>query len=118
MNRIYNLIMIVAFSAVLSSLVLAHSSTKITIPENEAILDEVPETISIQMTNKIRLIKVEMQLEDHAIIEIDISEYKEFQTEFTLPIKSQGAGVYGITWRALGDDGHPVKGSFTFTVME
>ncbi|MCY4101307.1 MAG: copper resistance protein CopC [Rhodobacteraceae bacterium] len=118
MNRFLKLLTLVSFGTFVFSQALAHFDIEMTIPDNEAILEEVPETITIQMTNKIRLIKVEIQHEDHAIIEIDISEYKEFQTEFTLPIESQGAGVYGIFWRALGDDGHPVKGSFTFTVME
>jgi len=103
MNRLFDLIMMVIFSVVLYSQVFAHSSIKTTIPENGAILDEVPATILIQMTNKIRLIKVEMQHEDHTIIEIDLSDYREFQTDFTLPIKSRDAGVYGISWRALGD---------------
>ncbi len=118
MKRIFNLITIVAFSAVLTSQALAHSNTKMTVPNNEAILDEVPETISIYMTKKIRLTKVEMQHEDHEILEIDISEYKSFQTDFTLPIKPMGTGIYNITWRALGQDGHPIKGAFQFTVVE
>ncbi|MCC3860746.1 copper resistance CopC family protein [Pseudemcibacter aquimaris] len=118
MNRILNLVTIVAFSAVLTSQALAHSDTKMTVPDNEAILDEVPETISIHMAKKIRLTKVEMQHEDHEILEIDTSEYKSFQTEFTLPIEPMGTGIYNITWRALGQDGHPIEGAFQFTVME
>lgn len=118
MNSILNLVTIVAFSAVLTSQSLAHSDIKMTVPDNEAILGEVPATISIYMTKKIRLVKVEMQYEDHEILEIDTSKYKNFETEFTLQIEPMGAGIYSITWRALGQDGHPIKGAFRFTVLE
>ena len=118
MNRILNLATIVAFSAVLASQALAHSDTKMTVPDNEAILDEVPETISMHMAKKIRLTKVEMQHDDHEVLKIDTSEYKSFQTEFTLPIEPMGAAIYNISWRALGKDGHPIEGAFQFTVME
>ncbi len=118
MNRILSLVTMVAFSTVLTAQALAHSDTKMTVPEHEAILDKVPETISIHMTKKIRLTKVEMQHEDHKTLKLDTSKYKRFQTEFTLPIEPMGTGVYHITWRALGQDGHPIKRAFHFTVVE
>ncbi|MDE2760403.1 MAG: copper resistance protein CopC [Paracoccaceae bacterium] len=118
MNHFLKLLTLVSFGTVIFSQALAHSDIEMTIPDNEAILEEVPETITIHMTSQVRLIKVEMQHEDHPIIEIDISEYKKFHTEFTLTIEPMGAGIYGIFWRALGQDGHPLKGSFTFTIMD
>ncbi|MYJ86425.1 MAG: hypothetical protein F4044_01755 [Rhodobacteraceae bacterium] len=88
MNRFLKLLTLVSFGTFVFSQALAHFDIEMTIPYNEAILEEIPETITIHMTSKVRLTKVEMQYEDHPIIEIDISEYKEFQTEFTLPIES------------------------------
>ncbi len=118
MNRIFNLIMIVVFPAILTSQAFAHSDLEMTIPENEAVLDDVPESVSIHADKKIRLTKVEMQHEDHKALELDISKYKGFEKEFTLPIEPMGTGIYTISWRALGQDGHPIQGKFTFTVME
>lgn len=118
MNRIFNLITMAALAVVLISQALAHSNIEMTIPNNEAILEEVPATVSIHMSKKTRLTKVEMQHEDHRIIELDISRYKGFEKEFALPIEPMGAGIYSISWRALSQDGHPIQGTFTFTVME
>ncbi len=118
MNRIFNLITMAAFAVVLISQALAHSNIEMTIPNNEAILDEVPTTVSIHMSKKTRLTKVEMQHENDRILELDISRYKGFEKEFTLPIEPMGVGVYSISWRALSQDGHPIQGKFTFTVME
>ena len=118
MNPILKLATIVAFSAVLISQALAHSDTKMTVPADGAILATAPKTIAITMTRKIRLTKVRMQYEENEALEIDISEYKSFQTEFTLPIEPMSSGVYVVTWLALGQDGHPVKGKLQFTVSE
>ncbi len=118
MSRIFNLIMMVVFSAVLYSQAVAHTDLKMTIPNNEAILDEVPETVSIYVVKKIWLTKAEMQHETDDVIELDISKYKGFEKEFRLPIEPMGTGIYSISWRALGQDGHPIQGEFMFTVME
>ena len=118
MNHFLKLLTLVSFGTAVFSQALAHSDIEMTIPDNEAILEEVPETITIHMISKVRLTKVEMQYEDHPIVKIDISEYKKFQKEFTLTIETMDAGIYGIFWRALGQDGHPMNGSFTFTVIE
>lgn len=33
------------------------------------------------------------------------------------PVKTpMGAGVYSVTWQAAGADGHPMRGTYTFTV--
>ena len=116
MNPILKLATIVVFSAVLISQALAHSDIKMTVPADGAILDQAPKVIAITMTKKIRLTKVRVQHEENEALEIDISEYKGFQTEFTLPIEPMGPGVYAVTWLALGQDGHPVKGKLQFTV--
>lgn len=108
----------VIFMMLFSSQVWAHSDIAKTMPKNEAILEAVPEEIIIHMGKPIRLTKVEMQHEDHEILELDTSDYKGFETKFTLPIEPMGTGIYVISWRALGQDGHAVQGELTFTVME
>lgn len=39
------------------------------------------------------------------------------ETSMLVPIaETLGDGVYTVSWRAAGDDGHPVRGRFMFTV--
>ena len=35
---------------------------------------------------------------------------------FAIPMQSMGEGTYEIEWRGLGEDGHPMNGTFGFTV--
>ncbi len=118
MYRILILVKMIVISAVFSMQVVAHTSIEMTIPDNEATLDKVPESISIHTANKIRLTKVVLQYDDHEVIELDISKFNGFEKDFTIPIEPMGAGMYSISWRALGQDGHTLKGEFKFTVME
>lgn len=36
--------------------------------------------------------------------------------EIRVPVSGLAAGTYTVNWRAIGDDGHVVSGSFGFTV--
>jgi len=47
----------------------------------------------------------------------DLVQDKEDDTAFSVPFsEALGAGAYTVSWRGMGDDGHVVRGDFTFTV--
>jgi methionine-rich copper-binding protein CopC len=35
---------------------------------------------------------------------------------FSVPLPHLAPAKYDVRWSAIGDDGHPVNGTFTFTV--
>lgn len=43
----------------------------------------------------------------------DSADRKTLVASLTTPM---GAGAYTVTWQAAGADGHPMRGSYTFTV--
>lgn len=96
---------------------IAHSPLEATVPANEAILAEVPSEIVLDFKGNIRLTRVTMA---HAVHEadLDLDGLSEFLSDYTIPMQSMGAGTYQIKWRGLGDDGHPMNGTFSFTVEE
>ena len=94
----------------------AHSKVNTTAPENEAVVAEVPETITLNFADKIRLIKVDVTHLDHPTVELDLGDQKSFATEFIVPLIGMGAGSYKIEWHGLGIDGHAMTGKFMFTV--
>lgn len=118
MSRIIHHIMIVVLSVTLSVQAMAHSKVEKTIPSNHAKIEELPASVSIFMASKIRLTQAEMQYEQNEPVILDISNYKSFAKEFTLPIEPMGGGLYRIKWRALGLDGHLLKGEVEFTFAE
>lgn len=102
----------------------AHSKITTTKPENGAILQEIPTAIQLNFGNKIRLTKVTLQhIEHHSeqhteqkAVNLILSNDKGFKNHFSLPMASQGNGVYTINWRGLSIDGHVMQGKLSFTV--
>lgn len=95
----------------------AHSPLEATAPAHQATLAGVPNEIVMRFDGNIRLTRVTLT---HAAQEadLDLTGFDGFVSNYTIPMPSMGAGAYFIEWRGLGDDGHPMKGSFSFTVKE
>ena len=109
----------IAFLALLVSLAsgaFAHPRVKATIPEDGALIAEVPAEISFRFIRNTRLTRVEMIHSDQPSLQLDLGNQRSFDRTFTLPLQGMGAGTYRIEWRGLGIDGHAMQGEFTFTV--
>ena len=91
---------------------------KSTSPANEAELNAVPEMLHLNFAKPARVLKVVMTHsandESHEVrLELPT---KDAVQEMHLTPEFEGAGTYKIEWRALGLDGHVIKGDFTFDV--
>lgn len=111
------------FIAIILSLTLianayAHSKVKTSLPADGAELGQIPSSIEINFEMPARVTKVSLShtegAEDHED-RLDIPT-KDFVTSLSLTPELYGAGQYEIEWRALAEDGHAMKGSFSFTV--
>lgn len=97
---------------------IAHSPLKVTEPANETTISAVPNEVSLGFKGGIRLTRVTVTHADNDTQDLDLSGFSGFISEYSIPMNSQGAGLYVIEWRGLGDDGHALNGSFSFTVAE
>jgi len=95
----------------------AHSPLEATVPANEAFVAEAPSEIVLDFKGNIRLTRVTMTHAAHEA-DLDLGGVSGFISDYTIPMQSMGAGTYQIEWRGLGDDGHPMNGTFSFTVKE
>lgn len=95
---------------------LAHSLLETTSPAHEATLTETPIEIVMHFTSGIRLTRVSMVHTDETRVDLNLSEFRDFISDYTIPVEPMGAGAYQVEWRGLGDDGHALSGSFAFTV--
>lgn len=94
----------------------AHSPLEVTIPANESVIAEVPSEISMDFKGDIRLTRVSITHADHPSVDLDLDSFDGFISDYAIPLQPMGSGVYLIEWRGLGADGHPMNGSFSFTV--
>ena len=103
--------------AVSVSASLAHSKSEDTTPANNTTV-KVVEVISIRFNDPMRVTAITMIGPDGAV-GVDRKTGLEPVTEFlAAPNAIMSAGVYAVEWRGLSADGHPMQGTFGFTVSE
>ena len=97
---------------------LAHTSGTSTEPADGATLDAVPETLRLAFAGPMRIVKVVMVHEGptgthETRLEVPskaATESLELSPDFA------GPGDYRVEWRGLGEDGHVMTGTFSFSV--
>ena len=94
----------------------AHSPLQLTIPANEAVISDAPTEVFLDFKGDIRLTRVQIQQDDLPSMDLELSNFGGFLSEYAIPLGVSGAGIYVIDWRGLGSDGHPMNGTFRFIV--
>ena len=108
-----------AFVATLAmaSVALAHSKAEDTTPANEATVETV-EVIELRFDDPMRVTAITLTGPD-GDLEITRETGIDPVTEFrAMPPEDMPAGEYTVDWRGLSSDGHPMQGSFDFTVAD
>jgi methionine-rich copper-binding protein CopC len=72
----------------------AHSKQETTVPANNAVLTEAPTELVLKFDKPMRITKLAL------VAQLDPVPHGEYQ----------------VDWRGLSEDGHPMKGTFSFTV--
>ncbi len=95
----------------------AHSKSEATTPADGATVTEVPE-LSMRFDDPMRIISVTLTSPD-GDVEIERETGMDPATEFrAVPLEELTPGSYRFDWRGMASDGHPMQGSFSFTVAE
>ncbi len=95
----------------------AHSKSEATTPADGATVTEVPE-LSMRFDDPMRIISVTLTSPD-GDVEIDRETGMDPAIEFrAMPLEELAPGSYRLDWRGMASDGHPMQGSFSFTVAE
>jgi len=80
------------------------------------VLAEATTVIAIQVSGPAELISLGLTGSNSELVKIDVSEATSVDGLVTVQIPSLSPDGYTVSWRALSIDGHPAKGSFTFTI--
>jgi methionine-rich copper-binding protein CopC len=92
--------------------VAAHSKMSETTPANGAILTAAPETVQFTFDKGMRLVLVVIDGAPATLPEQD-----DFAKSITVTAPPLSKGRHQVEWRGLSSDGHPVNGTFAFTVQ-
>jgi copper resistance protein C len=106
----------IAVAAVLSAATaLAHGTLLSSIPANGATVS-TPKSLSLTFTAELRLVTVRLvgaDIDEALAVDKDAAPAKTFEVPLPATV---APGTYKVNWRAAGDDGHIMSGSFAFTV--
>ena len=127
-----SLILLISFFLTFSNVGYAHSPVGFVIPKDGSVIKQAPEKMEIVFTAPAKLIKLEffrvipgenstligglLALEKLEEIPLDKSHLMKEGKRHLVNIPVLDMGIYKTTWRALSEDGHAIKGSFTFEV--
>jgi MYXO-CTERM domain-containing protein len=97
----------------------AHNSLTKASPAKNATLDEAPDSVELTFLQKVDPAALTITVTDAQQRAVPTgaarADGKTGSVEFGEPL---GNGVYTVTYRVVSQDGHPVQGSYRFTVAD
>lgn len=112
---ITRLLAIAGFTVLFHSSALAHTALTEATPGNDALVIEPPTEVALVFNGPVTLVKFELMGTGH---EMD-TEFKmdpEAKANFTVLTPGMHPGDFTVNWSVIGEDGHTVSDSFSFTV--
>ena len=103
--------------AVPSGVALAHTVLKTSNIEAGATLAELPPNLELTFGKPVGLAKVEI-VRSGIDKTIDVSVPRKMASTHKVDLPELPAGAYTLSWRAVAQDGHIMKGEISFTLAQ
>jgi methionine-rich copper-binding protein CopC len=101
----------------ISHVVMAHAYLESSLPKNNAMLMGSPESIDLNFSKPVRLVKLLVKNQQGDTIDIGFNPIKKPAVVFNWSLSDAlDAGTYRVDWITMGADGHKMKGDFGFMV--
>ena len=97
-----------------ASPVFAHAALKVSAPTSGATV-AAPHDLSLTFSEKVHLTAIKLTAAGKDVPGVNV-EHGAPAATFSVPLPHLAPAKYDVRWSAIGDDGHPVNGTFTFTV--
>ncbi|MDO4918198.1 copper resistance CopC family protein [Kocuria sp.] len=96
----------------------AHDELLRTNPESGATLEKAPTTLDLTFSGNIQDIGSEVRVTDSHGTDMTRGTLAVQGTKVSQPLREGGDTdeTYTVTWRVVSQDGHPIEGTFTYSV--
>jgi copper resistance protein C len=95
----------------------AHATMKSSVPKDGATVPAGLSEIEMQFSHRMRLTLVRVhRASDDQHVALQGALPKAFADTAKVPVDALTAGAYDVSWTAVSEDGHVMKGSFAFKV--
>ena len=95
---------------------MGHSKQETTVPANNAILKEAPAELVLNFDKPMRITKLALTDQAGKDYEVQRTDQMKHVLKLVAQLDPVPNGEYKVDWRGLSEDGHPMKGTFSFTV--
>jgi methionine-rich copper-binding protein CopC len=106
----------IIFTTIMSISVFAHTGLTSSIPGNNAMLMKSPEKVEVVFKNEVRLVSLSVLNAKDESVEIDFAPSMKVSKTFSYDIPMLMPSNYTVSWTIMGEDGHKMKGDFSFMV--
>jgi copper transport protein len=97
----------------------AHAELLATDPADGSIVDTAPEAVTMQFSEGVSLRPDGVRVLDATGERVDTGAASSSGSDVSVPVQDGLAdGTYVVAWRVVSEDGHPIRGSFSFSVGE
>lgn len=112
MKSIKTLLAITALTT--SSSIFAHGMMEGTFPKDGAMMMKPTMHVEVNFKNPMKLTNLKVVNSKGKPMAVDFKRSKDAATHFKAMTPDLSPGDYKVHWKAMGDDGHMMKGSFGF----
>jgi len=106
----------IIFTAIMSTSVFAHTGLTSSIPANNAMLMKSPEKVEVVFKDEVRLVSLSVLNAKDESVEIDFAPSMKASETFSYDLPMLKPSNYTVSWTIMGEDGHKMKGDFSFMV--
>lgn len=96
----------------------AHDTLLASTPVDGGVVDRLPTEVVLEMSATAMELGTEVQVLDAAGTNVVAGDPIVDDRFVSTPVAIASAGDYSVVWHVTSSDGHPIEGTFTFTVPE
>ncbi|OJX97050.1 MAG: hypothetical protein BGO96_03105 [Micrococcales bacterium 73-15] len=97
---------------------LAHDTLLASTPVDGGVVDRIPTEVVLEMSATAMELGTEVQVLDAAGTNVVAGDPIIDDRFVSTPVAIASAGDYSVVWHVTSSDGHPIEGTFSFTVPE
>jgi methionine-rich copper-binding protein CopC len=103
------------FTLMISATAFAHTALTEATPGDGAMIKQGPAHINLTFNGPVKLVKLELMGVGHEM-PTNFESNSEAQNAFMIETPGMHPGAFTVNWAVIGEDGHTVADSYSFTV--
>jgi methionine-rich copper-binding protein CopC len=109
------LVVCTLFTLVISATAFAHTALTEATPGDGAMIKQGPAHINLTFNGPVKLVKLELMGVGHEM-PTNFESNSEAKNAFMIETPGMHPGAFTVNWAVIGEDGHTVADSYSFTV--